>query len=209
MRCVYTCNLDDFSDADILPAHQNLRRQSTFSRYLLFFALIYGKNGEFKNISRCEIMRSMEKIKDMMHEFGWEKSKHGKPFPRGLALDENCRYFSLSHSKNIAAVCVSDENIGIDVQAIDEHTDIKRLLKIAERVRSDEEHIADFSRKQFYRWWTGKEAACKLDGRGISVLSQIKIQHDSFKIQQKSGFLQSRFIDINDQKAWLTTAWYQ
>ena len=88
-------------------------------------------------------------------------SKLGKPF-----LDSNKYYFNISHSGEYVIFAVSDDEIGIDIQKMDEIN-----LGISERFFSPYE--AKFikkcnSFKRFYIIWTIKEAYIKYSGQGLN-----------------------------------------
>lgn len=81
------------------------------------------------------------------------KTENGKPYLKG-----NGAYFSLSHSKNLAAVAVSDSPVGVDLEVITKnHTFFK--TRFSEREQS--EIIAE---RDFLVHWTAREAFIKLNG---------------------------------------------
>ena len=68
--------------------------------------------------------------------------------------------FSLSHSGNLAAVLISDEPCGVDVEQLRPEVAARlqtRCLSDAERARSCD----------FFEIWTKKECIAKLDGSGM------------------------------------------
>lgn len=86
-------------------------------------------------------------------------NEHGKPY------FEHGKYFSVSHSGNIAVLAVSDDEIGIDIE---------RLRKPNERIirrcfTEAEAEFAEKSNQNFTRIWTEKEAVLKLLGTGFSL----------------------------------------
>ena len=62
-------------------------------------------------------------------------------------------YFSLSHSKNIIAVCLDENPCGIDVEYMKE----RNLKEISEYYGQEFETLEDF-----YKFWTKQEAEYKL-----------------------------------------------
>lgn len=85
-------------------------------------------------------------------------NEHGKPY------FEHGKYFSVSHSGNIAVLAVSDDEIGIDIE---------RLRKPNERIirrcfTEAEAEFAEKSNQNFTRIWTEKEAVLKLLGKGLA-----------------------------------------
>ena len=79
----------------------------------------------------------------------------GKPRFIGSPL-----HFSLSHSRNLAAVLISDEPCGVDVEQL--------RPEVAERLRA--RCLSDGERARscdFFEIWTRKECIAKLDGSGM------------------------------------------
>lgn len=90
--------------------------------------------------------------------------EHGKPYAVG-----SDKFFSVSHSGDIAAIAVDDREIGLDVEKFPD----KDFLKIAERFYHPNEleyvkNAAD-RRRAFARIWTRKEAYLKQTGIGIAT----------------------------------------
>ena len=73
---------------------------------------------------------------------------------------DNPLHFSLSHSGNLAAVLISDEPCGVDVEQL--------RPEVAERLRA--RCLSDGERARscdFFEIWTRKECIAKLDGSGM------------------------------------------
>ena len=80
---------------------------------------------------------------------------NGKPYFVNSPL-----HFSLSHSGNLAAVLISDEPCGVDVEQL--------RPEVAERLRA--RCLSDGERAHncdFFEIWTRKECIAKLDGSGM------------------------------------------
>ena len=69
-------------------------------------------------------------------------------------------HFSLSHSGNLAAVLISEEPCGVDVEQLRPEV----AARLHERCMSDAERARDCD---FFEHWTKKECIAKLDGRGL------------------------------------------
>jgi 4'-phosphopantetheinyl transferase len=100
----------------------------------------------------------------------YRENEAGKPYIVGL---DNV-FFSISHSKNIAACAVSDKAIGADIEVIRPVN-----LDIAQRFFTKNEvhfllHISDNKEKikKFFKIWTLKEAYAKCIG--TTLASQIQ-----------------------------------
>ncbi len=96
-----------------------------------------------------------------------EKNENGKPYFK----KSDSPFFSLSHTKGIAAAVLCDKNdglVGIDVEIINHD---RKLSNIAKRFFSPNEleryKKAD-SPEDFYSIWTEKEARVKLFGKNLS-----------------------------------------
>ena len=83
----------------------------------------------------------------------------GKPYVEGL-------HFSLSHSGTYAALAVSEEEIGVDIEEIRPYPKkvMKRRFSIGEQAEVIQSIDPD---EMFMRIWTAKEAYLKMTGSGI------------------------------------------
>ncbi|MGN0183582.1 MAG: 4'-phosphopantetheinyl transferase family protein [Aristaeellaceae bacterium] len=69
-------------------------------------------------------------------------------------------HFSLSHSGKLAAVLISDEPCGVDIELVRPEV----AARLRERCLSDAERARDCD---FFELWTKKECIAKLDGSGM------------------------------------------
>ena len=84
--------------------------------------------------------------------------ERGKPILPSLPW-----HISVSHSGHFAAVAVSDEEVGLDIERV------ARVSKsVVERVTTRSEQSQMKSTRDFFRLWTAKEAVLKITGDGIS-----------------------------------------
>lgn len=87
---------------------------------------------------------------------------------RGKPYVESGVFFSVSHSRNIAAIAVDTKEIGLDVEQI---VDVSRM-KIADRFYHPSERAyvtaAEDPLRAFSEIWTRKEAYLKMTGEGIA-----------------------------------------
>jgi phosphopantetheinyl transferase len=114
---------------------------------------------------------------------GWKTGENGKPFEHGVITGNLKLYVSLSHSGGLAAVAVSSEPVGVDVQRKPE-IPVDRLLRIASKFHPDERARLEALHENqlpdaFCRLWACKESVLKLCGRGLSLpLSSFCIGED-------------------------------
>ena len=116
-----------------------------------------------------------EGMKGLMDE--WKYNEHGKPYIEGGP------YFSISHCKEGIAVAMSEEPIGIDIEAIRHANEelIERTMNEDERLR-----IKELGIREFTRLWTQKEAIVKAQGVGILSFEQlltIGVQSTEYGVQ--------------------------
>ena len=98
------------------------------------------------------------------------RAPSGKPYFNSPATP----FFSVSHSKGIAAAAIVDckyGEIGFDIEAVDGKYD---FLRIANRYFGEAEKAQISESKNpaetFFSLWTAKEAMAKIDGGGLSAL---------------------------------------
>lgn len=98
------------------------------------------------------------------------RATSGKPYFNSPASP----FFSVSHSKGIAAAAIVDckyGEIGFDIEAVDENYDFHRITS---RCFSEAEKTQITESKNpaeaFFSLWTAKEAMAKIDGGGLSAL---------------------------------------
>lgn len=91
---------------------------------------------------------------------------HGKPY-----LPDSSLHFNISHSGSWAAVAVSDEPVGIDIEQIRpiEWQGIARQHFADEESRALLRETEESRLLAFFTLWTGKESYVKAEGRGLSV----------------------------------------
>ena len=84
----------------------------------------------------------------------------------GAPYIEGGPYFSISHCKRGIAVAVSENSIGIDIEAIRTFSPelMRKTMNEDEQLRITSSAIPEV---EFIRFWTQKEALLKLQGTGI------------------------------------------
>lgn len=88
---------------------------------------------------------------------------------------DNRKFFSLSHSGNLAVCVVSDKNIGIDIEASDRFDNARYLnteLGFVKKILSEPEKEyfkQNCNTDTISRIWTRKESYSKILGKGIAM----------------------------------------
>ena len=99
------------------------------------------------------------------------REKNGKPRFASLPY-----HFSITHSRDLCAVALSSENVGLDLEFIDPSRNIEALSK---RFFSPEEHSRLFESnnavENFFTLWVKKEAFAKLSGEGLASICRGQI----------------------------------
>ena len=99
------------------------------------------------------------------------RQKNGKPRFASLPY-----HFSITHSRDLCAVALSSENVGLDLEFIDPSRNVEALSK---RFFSPEEHSRLFEGnnafENFFTLWVKKEALAKLSGEGLASICRGQI----------------------------------
>lgn len=90
-----------------------------------------------------------------------ETAEHGKPY----LPDYPGIHFNLSHSGNRVMCIVSDQEVGCDVEKIEE----RLISQVIRCFAESEQEIAKQSPENFFRIWTLKESILKLSGMGLGI----------------------------------------
>lgn len=110
--------------------------------------------------------------------------------PNGKPVAENC-FVSISHSKGKCAVCVSDREVGIDIEQITDR-DFERTVKKTFGEKEKEYYLKNKSAHVFYEIWTRKEAYSKISGDGLKAIMRgtdtFSLEGYAFKTQFYDGF---------------------
>ncbi len=104
--------------------------------------------------------------------------KNGKPY---LIGDE--QFISISHSRNMVAVMVSDTNIGLDIEQI-----TARATKVRHKFLTGSELEWCKTDVEHTLVWTVKESAYKLIGNGL--------EHTEVEISEKPNFAESAIFKV-------------
>ena len=118
------------------------------------------------DLSASESLTALLLLANMTLKLGYDignlilrRSENGKPYFEGNMLD-----FSISHSRGIVAVALSDSgSVGIDVEASEMSNE--KAKKLAERYFGNK---TEPSAEEFMRQWVRREAYVKLLGSTLS-----------------------------------------
>lgn len=91
----------------------------------------------------------------------------GKPFCKDY-------YFSISHSNEFVVVALSNTNVGVDIERIDESRNLNNLKRII--LHENEKHSKVESIDDLLLLWVKKEAKFKFDDGKVFVASKIDTQ---------------------------------
>ena len=89
-------------------------------------------------------------------------TEQGKPYFSDSAL-----HFSISHTKNHAFCCISDQNIGIDAEEADRRVSPALAGKVLSETEKARYAAAPDKNSALLRLWVLKEAYAKLLGKGL------------------------------------------
>lgn len=120
------------------------------------------------------------------------KNKHGKPYIKFYKLK-----FNISHSKNKLAIAISSSEVGIDIEYVNPNFDIYEIIDItlSEAEKLNIKNLAfKLQKKQFYKYWTKKEALLKAVGTGVNI--------DLTQLEMLSDMYDNGIIKIYNAKKW-------
>lgn len=174
----------------IYIAHNSKRFASSvwFNRYLNNIPIhMKNKIESFRRLedsSACLLGKLLLKqaLVDFSDKYGLSDvkySSYGRPYISD-SFD-----FNISHSGDYV-VCVFAENakIGVDVEKIKEINYLEFKEVFSQQELAEIENSKDIL-TSFYKYWSIKEAVSKVDGRGIAVLSKVKINADQAFLEGK------------------------
>ena len=99
-------------------------------------------------------------------KINFSKNTYGKPF-----ISDSTMEFNLSHTKQKLVIAISNYEIGIDIEYLSESFDLNDFLDTA-LSNNEKEYIKALpetqQKRQFYSFWTKKEAFLKSIGTGLT-----------------------------------------
>lgn len=111
--------------------------------------------------------------------------KNGKPVADNL-------FVSISHSNGRCAVCLSEREVGIDIEKIADR-DFEKIVRKTFSKKEREYYFNSKSPQTFYEIWTRKEAYSKISGEGIRDIMKatdtFSLEGYEFKTQIQDGFV--------------------
>lgn len=97
-------------------------------------------------------------------------------------LTNNSKYISISHTKELAAIAISDIQIGIDIEF-----DERDASKVVKHFLTEKEcNKVGNNKEEALRLWTVKEAAFKLASKNATVLKDIETE---FKGEENGTYI--------------------
>lgn len=138
-----------------------------------------------QGIERTELcINRLSKMKSLVHRKGFLSVRHLLKAlgyaPSDLSYDDygkphvaDSKYISISHSHNFAAVVISDNPIGVDIEK-----ERPKIHRIASKFLDASERQATATDRYRTTQWCIKEAAFKAFGKkGLSFLHHIRTEH--------------------------------
>lgn len=173
---IFSCHLSKIPD-------EFKKKILAYRRWEDRVASLYGKLLLMRGLHDLEIKVSLSDLK---------YTPFGRPFI------ENQPDFNISHSGNmVACAFISSGKVGLDVEEIKEIElrDFQEQFtqREWEMIGSKEDQY-----KQFYRFWTIKEAVIKAKGQGLNIpLKQVDASESPIKVGKEQWFIKK--IDILNQ----------
>ena len=116
------------------------------------------------------------------------KDNYGKPY-----MEDSNFNFNISHSGNTVVCVFSKQEIGVDIEEIN---DIEFDLFKDVFTRDELKDIEAQGLDTFYKYWTKKESVVKAVGKGMSIpLTEIEIRQDSTTYEDDTWYTKSFKID--------------
>lgn len=102
-------------------------------------------------------------------QFGkFEYTSYGKPYIPGFLS------FNISHSNGLAAVLISENEVGIDLERIVEIKNKEDFSTFFSVKEIEQIQLSDKGNEMFFYYWTIKEAILKFTGEGIMGIDKLK-----------------------------------
>lgn len=169
-------NLADFSEADLTKSYECMcaQRKEQVKRYKNENSKKSTLAGEWQ--VRCMLADFLGKKPE---EFEILPDKNGKLY----CANSGDIFFNISHSEDMVACAVCDEEVGIDIEVFRPVSQ-----KLVEKVCTDKElAYAKNSIPRFFEVWTAKEAYVKCLGTGIESLAKFcSLDTDFPKIKKET-----------------------
>jgi 4'-phosphopantetheinyl transferase len=162
-----------------LPSKMKLKN-AKYKRWQDAHAHLYGKLLLAAGLKYLEIENTLEELM---------VSKYGKPY-----FENQMFNFNISHTEDYVACVISIEekyNLGIDLEKI-KPIEFNQF----ENIWTAKEKESLVRLKEFYTYWTRKEAVIKADGRGMQIpLNEIDVTELEVKVDDKIYYLKHMIFD--------------
>jgi len=147
--------------------------------------LRFFKDQQLKLFGRL-LVEQFHKTKNIPFDWSnWRTNTQGKPYML------NGSSFNISHSGNLVAVAFASQNVGLDLERIEE----RNIDPIIDHFHALEKRHIDWShnkKEAFYHIWTRKEAFIKAKGTGLlNALHEDNSLSNELYYNNKSWFLHS------------------
>lgn len=204
--------------------YRTIRSQATTQEFRVYMINLDDAKGDYELLSRAERERALglrvPRVRrrwvaartqlrlTLAHLTGTRPEQlHIRLTPDGKPelVDVSSVRFSLSHSRHLALIAVSDREVGVDVEFVEDGS--RRLARVAARYLSglEQEQLVDLPVRDqssgFYRCWTRKEALLKADGRGMRVplnIFSVTCAPDDARLLTSTDLRLRAFGDLRD-----------
>ena len=102
-------------------------------------------------------------------------TENGKPYLKNLNI-----YISISHSEDYVCICISDKEVGVDIQHFKDVKDnLKKYINVDKSLNS-KDTIIEISKR---------EAVIKLEGLRLMNIKEVDLNKYSFKIYDNNQYV--------------------
>ena len=140
---------------------------------------------------------AVKQVFDLDEDFSTlRKNENGKPVSDNYHL-------SISHKENLIAIAISNSNVGVDIEYVNEKINVNNIKKTI--LNSEESHLSLNTAYDIFNMWVKKESKFKFEGGEKLEPKNIKTTSSNFNIseieyQNKSYLLGVCADDLNNLK---------
>ena len=149
-----------------------------------------------KNLNENKTSWKESLINILVRDYQMDKKKiefynneYGKPYLLNSKI-----YFNISHSGKLLAIGISSDEVGVDIELVQERKYQDDVVKRTFNEKEQEIYNGNKQVTYFYDVWTKKEAYVKLIGTGIrNMFKDLPIEYDEVIITKKIHYLDNDY----------------